>query len=179
MTQYKQPAADQETLVEQLNTYIYGLEQKLADARVTITDNVHTVKRTRALVGSDTRTKKNLTAMVKRLTRDGTREKQKLGRQIQVLRRAIEVIVENHDVVRPNQFRARVAILECMDLSTKPVSSKQIIEYLSLLGMLMDRRRVSIRLSYMKRDGVVTNPKHGRWTITPAGRKELLDRQKD
>lgn len=177
---YKQPASDQETLVTSIRTYVHAFQQQLEDLRVATTDDVATLRRAQLLVGGeDQPTQKTLDATARKRSSKSHHDKQKLQRKITALNRAIEIIEENPGIVRPNQFRSRLAILECMDLSSEPVSSKQIIEYLSLCGFLMDRRRLSIRLSYMKRDGVAANPKHGRWTITPAGRKEMLDRQAD
>lgn len=180
MTPTKLVVADQETLTTQINTYIHGLQQKLEEVRVTTTDDALTVRRAQGLVDqADKRTVKVLDAAVKRVSRDGVKEKAKLQRQIRTLYKAIEIIEQNSDLVRPNQFRARWAILECMYQATGAVSAKQVIEYLALCGLLIDRRRLSVRFSYMKKQGVIKNTKHARWTITPAGREELRERQKD
>ena len=174
----KTVASDQETLVSGVRTYVYGLEQRLGDLRVQTSYDVATVRQTQALVDdSDQVTRKALDAAVKRISSDGSKKKARVQRQIRALKRAIEVIEENHDLVRPNLFRVRRAILEVMDTSRRPVSAKQIIEYLSLCGLLIDRRRLSIRLRYMKAQGVATNPIHGGWTLTEAGKQEFKERQ--
>lgn len=180
MTTSKQVSSDQETLVEQINTYIYGIQQSLEELCVLTKDDATVLRKARELVETKhKKTKQVLSNTVKRVYADTLSEKLRLRRHIQALKGAIKIIEEHHALVRPNQFHLRKAILEVMDTSDTPVSAKQIIEYLSLCGLLIDRRRLSIRLSTMKRTGVVKNPKHARWTITAAGRKELRYRQQD
>jgi hypothetical protein len=146
---YKQPASDQETLVTQIRTYIYGLQQQLEELRVSTTDECDTLRRAVKLVKDG---EKDLVvaleATITDISNEGRRKKAACQRRIKVLERAVEIIQESPGLVRPNQFRLRCAVLESMALSSKPLSSKQIIEYLSLCGLLIDRRRLSISLSY-------------------------------
>lgn len=104
------------------------------------------------------------------------RQKQtkQIRKDLATLRESIEVMRRHSDLAFPPQRWQKKGIVALLTEEATPLSIDEILEWASSSGLMLGRRRLHIRLSKLKRDGIVTNPKRGFWTITDRAEEEFL-----
>jgi len=88
-----------------------------------------------------------------------------------VLKEAIQILYDHYYAVLPNAHRMKKAVLLALhEADGELLSVDDLMDEMQRFHLVMDRRRLSMRLISCKRSGEISNPVRGYWRIEKAGR---------